>query len=158
MSSGPLPPWIEQGIADVAAVRWGQVRYAWSLPVSSPYGPRIHPITGAEQFHSGVDIPVPYGTPVLAVFDGEIGALTEAGEGRGVINGNGVSLKVGPFTFWYLHLSEIDVREGDSVCKGRILGRVGATGRATGPHLHFQCYYGGYTVNPAVFYPGGLLS
>lgn len=94
--------------------------------------------------HSGEDIAAPKGTPVLAVNAGTVvAAVDHFFSGKGVIIDHGVGL----FSM-YFHLSEINVENGQTLQKGETLGKVGATGRATGPHLHWGIRLNGARVNP----------
>ncbi len=94
--------------------------------------------------HSGVDMAAPSGTPVRAVFKGRV-----AFAGNLYYTGNTVVLDHGRgFYTLYAHLSSFSVRKGEVVGKGSYLGKVGSTGRATGPHLHFGIYVGGVKVDP----------
>ncbi len=94
--------------------------------------------------HSGEDIAAPLGTPVLAINKGTVvAAVDHFFSGKGVIIDHGVGL----FSM-YFHLSEIDVQPGQTLNKGESLGKVGATGRATGPHLHWGIRLNGARVNP----------
>jgi len=94
--------------------------------------------------HSGEDIAAPQGTPVLAINTGTVvAAVDHFFSGKGVIIDHGVGL----FSM-YFHLSEIDVQPGQTLKKGEALGKVGATGRATGPHLHWGVRLNGARVNP----------
>jgi murein DD-endopeptidase MepM/ murein hydrolase activator NlpD len=94
--------------------------------------------------HSGEDIAAPKGTPVLAVNTGTVvAAVDHFFSGKGVIIDHGVGL----FSM-YFHLSEINVQNGQALKKGAPLGKVGATGRATGPHLHWGIRLNGARVNP----------
>ncbi len=94
--------------------------------------------------HSGEDIAAPKGTPVLAINNGTVvAAVNHFFSGKGVIIDHGVGL----FSM-YFHLSEIDVQTGQALNKGDTLGKVGATGRATGPHLHWGIRLNGARVNP----------
>jgi len=98
----------------------------------------------SKSSHSGIDIGVPYGTPVVASNDGIVALTIDYFYG-------GLSVFIdhgqGLYTM-YFHLSEILVSEGSSVKKGSIIGRVGATGRVTGAHLHFAVRLSGNKVNP----------
>lgn len=94
--------------------------------------------------HSGEDIAAPQGTPVLAINKGTVVATVDHFfSGKGVIIDHGVGL----FSM-YFHLSEIAVQPGQSLKKGDVLGKVGSTGRATGPHLHWGIRLNGARVNP----------
>ena len=122
--------------------------------VSSSYGMRFHPVYGDRRAHLGVDYSAPTGTPVRSVAD----AVVEfAGWQRGY--GNVVILQhKGDRKTLYAHLSRIDVRKGQRVEQGQTIGAVGATGTATGPHLHFEYIVGGRHRDPLTIArdnPGG---
>lgn len=115
--------------------------------VSSTYGWRRDPIHGRAKFHGGIDLAARYGTEVPAAADGTVVSAGEHG-------GYGLTVVVrhrDGFSTRYAHLSSIDVREGDAVGKGTVLGRVGSTGRSTGPHLHFEVLKGGQRIDPDRF-------
>lgn len=113
--------------------------------LSCAFGYRIHPITGKEDFHTGVDLAAPEGTPVRAAF---YGTVLETGSND--INGNYVTVvHSGRVATTYCHLSRIDVSTGDWLVRGEPLGLVGQTGMATGPHLHFELLIDGLRVDPA---------
>lgn len=124
-----------------------QERHAPSTPhISSNFGPRLNPITGHQQFHRGVDLPAPEGTPVPSL---KAGTVTSAGE-RG---GYGLAVEVAHAdgtTSLYAHLSEVAVHPGDHLEANQPLGRVGQTGQSTGPHLHLEVREGGHAVNPTM--------
>ena len=105
----------------------------YSVPVTSRYGWRSHPVTGSWAFHSGIDLGAPKGTPVLATKNGKV---SFAGWSGGY--GNLVELGHSEFGTRYAHLSAIYVQSGQNVVKGQQIGLVGSTGRSTGPHLHFE--------------------
>ena len=112
--------------------------------VSSGFASRMHPILNEWQRHRGVDYSAPSGTPVRSVADGVV-------EQAGVRNGYGnvVEIRHGSErSTLYAHLSRIDVRAGQRVEQGARIGAVGATGWATGPHLHFEFKVGGVQRNP----------
>jgi murein DD-endopeptidase MepM/ murein hydrolase activator NlpD len=97
-----------------------------------------------RSFHGGLDMPAPKGTPVAAAADGRVALAGDL-----YFSGGSVLLDHGSGLFTqYFHLSRVDVKDGDVVAKGTILGLVGATGRATGPHLHWGARWNGARVNP----------
>jgi len=134
----------------VSATNIGQPR---AVPIGQPvaghitstYGMRRHPILGYVRMHAGIDFGAPYGSPIYAVADG---VVTFAGRHGG--HGNYVRLEhSGGIGTGYGHMSRIAVRPGMQVHAGQVIGYVGSTGLSTGPHLHFEAYRGGHTVNPA---------
>ena len=116
-------------------------------PVSSPFGFRRHPILGEVRFHFGTDVAVYTGTPFVAFADGRV---VEAGENAGfglyirIDHGGGIYTR-------YAHASALYVRAGDLVSRGEKIGRVGKTGDATGPHLHFELKVDGAFRNPEFY-------
>jgi murein DD-endopeptidase MepM/ murein hydrolase activator NlpD len=117
---------------------------------SSGFGMRIHPQTGMKQFHSGVDLSAPNGTPVHATADGIV-SFADWSKGNGKI----VVLEHGHgFTTVYAHNSRIDVKAGQTVKRGQVIAATGATGNATGPHVHYEVWKGGNYVNPTSFMGG----
>lgn len=112
--------------------------------ISDEYGNRIHPTLGVEQFHNGVDLAAPNGSPILAAYDGEVVAAAYSGSmGNYVMIDHGDSL----YTI-YMHASALYVSKGDLVAKGEQIAAVGSTGRSTGPHLHFSVRKNGSYVSP----------
>ena len=114
----------------------------WPLPVAgtitSPQGYRTDPITGETSYHSGTDIAVPEGTPILAAADGTV-TVANALDRWGGSYGYYVKLDHGGgLTTLYAHCSSICVTAGQQVKAGEVIAYVGQTGRATGPHLHFE--------------------
>ncbi len=105
---------------------------------------RYHPVLKRKRPHYGVDFGAPTGTPVHAVGDGVVSlAGTHGGHGRHVKLDH-----AGPYESSYSHLSRIAVKRGQKVRQGQIIGYVGSTGLATGPHLHYQFWVDGKYVNP----------
>lgn len=120
-------------------------------PVSSTFGIRKDPIIGAPALHAGLDFRATTGTPIRVTAPGTVVAAGWAG-GYGrmveVDHGNGYSTR-------YAHMSRIDVHEGDRLEPGNIVGRVGSTGRSTGPHLHYEVRHNGTAVDPVRFIRAG---
>jgi murein DD-endopeptidase MepM/ murein hydrolase activator NlpD len=104
-------------------------------PITSLFGWRIHPITGASRMHTGTDIGAPMGTPVMAALSGRVIMADMMG-------GYGLAVAIehdnGARQTLYAHMSELFVKPGDVVNQGSVIGRVGSTGASTGPHLHFE--------------------
>ncbi|WP_024469436.1 peptidoglycan DD-metalloendopeptidase family protein [Treponema pedis] len=112
--------------------------------LTSPFGNRRDPFTGRLSFHTGIDIAAPVGTQIKATLDG-----TVAYTGVSVIYGNYVIISHGGgYQSMYGHLSAVAVKRGQTVNQGGIIGKVGNTGRSTGPHLHFSVYKNGKLINP----------
>lgn len=128
---------------------WTQLADAPSLwpvegPVTSSFGERVDPFNGEGEFHTGIDISAPTGTPVRATGDGVVEmAGLESGYGRQVVIDHGHGVKT-----TYGHLSAIGVLAGQSVTRGQIVGYVGRSGRATGPNLHYEVRINNVPVNP----------
>lgn len=115
---------------------------------SASFGYRTDPFTGIRDFHSGVDISAPSGNKVVATADGlVIFAQSQVGYGRLIV----IQHKFGLSTR-YGHLNKVAVRIGQRVKKGDIIGYVGSTGRATGPHLHYEVRLNDQPMNPLLFY------
>jgi murein DD-endopeptidase MepM/ murein hydrolase activator NlpD len=112
--------------------------------VTASFGERIDPFNGEGAFHSGVDISSAYGRAIVAPADGVV-TFTDllGGYGRLIIldHGNGISTRYG-------HLSGFAVTPGQSVHRGEVIGYVGASGRSTGPHLHYEVRINDTPVNP----------
>lgn len=123
----------------------------WYNYVSSYYGYRINPVTGAEQLHRGVDIAVPTGTGVLAAMDGTVTtAAYDSYYGNYVVieDDKGYCTK-------YAHMDTLGVSAGQSVKHGDSIGTTGNTGSSTGSHLHIECLYNGEYYNPLFYFEAG---
>lgn len=135
----------QQG-ASAGQVVHGSGVFIWptSGPITSPFGYRIHPIFGTQIYHSGIDIGVDTGTPIMAA---DSGVVVEAdwlgGYGYAVVidHGNGLSTLYG-------HNSELAVSPGQSVQQGQVIAYAGSTGYSTGPHCHFEVRVDGSPVDP----------
>lgn len=115
---------------------------------ASGYGTRIDPTYKTVKFHSGMDFSANVGTPVYATGNG---VVRKAGwEG---LYGNCIQIDHGfGYVTRYAHLSKIDVRVGQKVVRGETIGKVGTTGKSTGPHLHYEVMVKGQIVNPVNYY------
>ncbi len=119
--------------------------------LSSRFGQRNDPFTGRRSFHKGVDIANRYGAPVLAASRGVVvyaGRHHDYGYMVEIEHGYGYRTR-------YAHLSSVVVKPGDKVDDAQMIGRVGSSGRSTGPHLHFEVYRFGKLLNPSKFLPRG---
>jgi len=115
-------------------------------PISSSFGQREDPVTrnGEGEFHTGIDISVPRGTPIRATADGIVKSATmQNGYGREVIIDHGNNLET-----CYAHMSGFAVMEGQTVVRGQVIGYVGMSGRTTGANLHYEVRIHGTPVNP----------
>jgi len=118
--------------------------------VSSNFGWRHHPVLGRRKHHGGIDIAAPEGTPVYATADGFVGrADYSRSYGNVIYLDHGSDLETR-----YAHLSDLNVRAGQRVKKGDLIGFVGSTGRSTGPHLHYEVRVDGVAVNPNPYMKG----
>lgn len=147
--------------ADNAFDTLGRLREAMaSIPVATPlpgatmtsnFGSRSDPFLGSVAFHAGIDFRAPTGEPVKAT---AAGTVVSAGRNGGYGNlveidhGNGLTTR-------YAHLSKILVESGDRVAVGEVIGKVGSTGRSTGPHLHYETRLSGTAVNPQSYLRAG---
>lgn len=132
-----------------STVQTGQsVPVGWPIeskvPITSPYGERIHPVTKKRQVHRGVDLATPVGTSVISPANGYVLKLRTdsiCGKGLEIRHSDG-------FDTVYCHLSQFLVREGERVSQGAVVAKTGNTGRSTGPHLHYAVKYNGEYINP----------
>jgi murein DD-endopeptidase MepM/ murein hydrolase activator NlpD len=122
------------------------------IHMTSPFGMRMHPLLGRLAIHTGIDLRGDVGVPVRATATGKV---TIAGRQGGygnmveISHGNGLATRFG-------HLSEISVKIGQVVRIGEMVGRIGSTGRSTGPHLHYETRVNGEAVDPQKFLHAGL--
>ena len=115
--------------------------------VSSPYGKRKHPVTGKFRMHHGIDLAGTWqenvsvsadGTVVFAGYHGSFGKVIRIKHNYGIMT-------------TYGHLAKINVRRGDLVNEGQVIGKMGKTGRVNGAHLHYEISVNGKSQNPAIF-------
>ncbi|MCX7750425.1 MAG: M23 family metallopeptidase [Candidatus Bipolaricaulota bacterium] len=144
----PAPPSVPQATAAALGKRGS---FAWPLrgEISSPFGPRIHPVYRVPSFHAGIDLAVPEGTRVCAAAPGRVvTAGWEGGFGFLVVldHGNG-------YETYYGHLSRVLVQVGQYVEIGQVIALSGNTGLSTGPHLHFEVRLDGVAVDPLSLLP-----
>ena len=141
--------------ANVGYVTGSEEGFIWPLPcstrVTSRFGNRADPFTGQTRYHSGIDIDGfgNDGAPVVAAASGTV--ITASYDGS---YGNYVIIDHGDMSTVYAHMSGLAVSQGQSVSQGQTIGYVGATGRATGTHLHFEVYVGDGRVDPAQYFSG----
>ena len=122
--------------------------FTWPAPsykrISDEYGYRTHPILGVQQFHNGLDMAAPGGSPILAAYDGQVvAAAYSSSMGNYIMIDHGDNL----YTI-YMHASALYVSKGAEVSKGDKIAAVGSTGRSTGNHLHFSVRLNGNYVSP----------
>ncbi len=120
--------------------------------ISSRFGHRKDPFNGRSAMHSGMDFKAPRGTPVLSTGDG---VIIKAGRKGGYGNVVEVKHKNGLISR-YAHLSRISVKNGQRVRVGQTIGKVGSTGRSTGPHLHYEVRKGKTARNPSKYMQVGF--
>ncbi|MEJ2408929.1 MAG: M23 family metallopeptidase [Novosphingobium sp.] len=134
---------LENGLASIPQVSPAHVAY-----VSSSYGYRTDPFTGAAAFHAGLDFPGPRGSPIYAAAKGTVsfvGRRHGYGNCIEISHGNGLMTR-------YAHLSSFGkTHVGEQVDAGTVIAAMGSTGRSTGPHLHFEVRVNGRPVNPRPF-------
>jgi len=119
----------------------------------SGYGMRIHPVHKVKKMHYGIDFTAPKGTAIQATGDGVIKKIEKirTGYGTSILIDHGFG-----FSTLYGHLSEVDVKKGQTVKKGEVIGKVGSTGTSTAPHCHYEVRINGKAVNPIDYCLDGL--
>ncbi len=117
--------------------------------LASGFGMRIDPIYKVPKFHWGMDFSAPVGTDIVATGDGRIAFVQDdrSGYGKHVILDHGYGYQT-----LYGHMSQVIAKRGQKVKRGDVIGKVGNTGKSTGPHLHYEVIKDGRKVNPANFY------
>ena len=133
---------------NIAARTYDGGMFAWPCPsytrISDEYGNRMHPTLGVEKFHNGLDMAAPYGSSILAAYDGDVvAAAYSSSMGNYIMIDHGDGL----YTI-YMHASALYVSSGQTVTKGQKIAAVGSTGRSTGNHLHFGVRRNGSYVSP----------
>ena len=133
---------------------YGGGAISWPVPghnrISSPFGYRIHPILKTKKFHSGIDIPAPTGSDVIA---GQSGIVIHSGN----LGGYGKVIMVdhgGGVVTLYAHNSTLIASKGQNVNKGDLIAKIGSTGMSTGPHSHFEVRKNGAYENPVPWVKG----
>ncbi len=121
--------------------------------MASGYGFRTDPFTKARKFHHGMDFTAPRGTPIFATGDARVTKAdnTASGYGNHIVLDHGFGYET-----LYAHLHKYNVRVGQRVKRGDIIGFVGSTGRSQAPHLHYEVFKDGERINPINFYYGNL--
>jgi len=141
----------EKFLASIPAVQ--PVRKQDMTRMASGFGWRIDPFTKARKMHRGMDFSAPRGTPVYATGNGVI----VRADNRATGFGNHIVINHGyGYQTLYAHLSKYNVKRGQHVKRGDLIGFVGSTGRSTGPHLHYEVHKNGRKVNPINYYYGDL--
>ena len=137
----------EEMLASIPAIQ--PVRNEDLTRIASGYGYRIHPIYKVRKLHTGMDFTAPTGTEIFATGDGTVVRVENkrTGYGKNVIIKHGYGYET-----LYAHMSRVEVRKGQKVTRGQVIGYIGNTGTSVGPHLHYEVIKDGSKVNPAYFY------
>ena len=136
-----------KNLSENQAMSVGKKELVGVFRISSPFGWRVDPMTGQWAQHQGVDIAGKRGSPILAPAKGQVCLATyqaNLGNLLEIDHGNGYVSRYG-------HLDRFAVKEGDWVQEGEQIASLGSTGRASGPHLHYELRYRGKLVNPAIY-------
>ena len=145
-----------QGLRLMPGRGWQDISYTPSLwpvmgRITGSFGERLDPFSGEGSFHAGVDISSEYGDAVRTAADGLVVAVeARSGYGRLVVVDHGFGLST-----WYGHMSGFNTHVGAEVKRGTVIGYVGTSGRATGPHVHYEIRSYGAPVNPWRYLRGG---
>lgn len=152
---------IEEVLQQITALKFnGTVGFLWPVPgyyiITSPFGMRVHPITGTYRMHNGIDISGSgiLGKPILAAEDGQvvIASYNAGGYGNYVMINHGKDDSSNTYATLYGHMTKYIVSVGQTVKKGDVIGYVGSTGASTGPHLHFEIRVNGTPQNPMNYF------
>ncbi len=150
-TSRDLEQMIRKAQGNSSGGKQGTGSLTWPTPgystITSPYGMRFHPILKERRMHTGVDIGAPNSAKIVAADDGVvISSGWMGGYGQTIIidHGKGISTL-------YAHQSVLIAKEGESVTKGEMIGKVGSTGWSTGPHLHFEVRINGNPTDPMAY-------
>jgi len=142
---GGESPYIPANLYEGQVLVTAAPRYPVYGTLTSPFGLREHPVTGAGDYHTGMDIAAPEGADIFAAYPG---AVAEVGSSE--IYGNFITLDHGGgLTTRYCHCSKILAQEGQRLRAGARIAEVGSTGMVTGPHLHFEARVDGDLIQPA---------
>jgi murein DD-endopeptidase MepM/ murein hydrolase activator NlpD len=147
----PLDP-LTQGFLSDPRLDRSTVPTIWPVRghITAGFGQRMDPLSGEGAFHAGLDIAAPFGSKVEAAADGMVlFAARDAGYGLVVLIDHGYGTST-----LYGHLSAIHVMVGQEVRRGQVVGAIGATGRTTGPHLHYEIRINDTPVNPSKYLRG----
>ena len=142
-TTGGVMPLIKQGIESAQIPLMEPVR--GKPRISSPFGPRIHPISKKRALHKGIDLAVPTGTQIYAPADGTVVNIwydKSCGNGLKIAHGMG-------YETVYCHLQSVNVSNGATVKKNSVIALSGNTGGSTGPHLHYAIKKDGKFINPS---------
>lgn len=123
------------------------------IQLLSGFGRRMHPIHKVMKMHKGIDFSANTGTDIFTTGDGKVTRVEnkKSGYGKNVVISHGYGYET-----LYAHMSDINVKKGQQVKKGEVIGKVGSTGTSTAPHLHYEVHYMGKAVNPIHFVLDGL--
>jgi murein DD-endopeptidase MepM/ murein hydrolase activator NlpD len=137
----------EQMLASIPAIQ--PVANKDLKKMASGYGYRIHPIYKVRKLHTGTDFSAPTGTPIYATGDGKVSTYkrSRAGYGNHIIIDHGYGYQT-----LYAHMSKVDVKRGQKVKRGDVIGYIGSSGRSTAPHLHYEVIKDGRKINPINYF------
>jgi murein DD-endopeptidase MepM/ murein hydrolase activator NlpD len=147
---------IKEAIRLANELQFSNGTFIWPAPAchttSSDFGVRVHPITGKETMHNGIDIPASYGSDVLAAASGKvIKSYYSKSYGNLIVINHG-TYEGSTYVTYYAHNSELLYNVGDVVTEGTVIAKVGSTGYSTGNHLHFGVLKDGVWVNPIDYF------